>query len=80
MTQEDTHKKYMQLAIEEARTGILNNHGGPFGTVIVKNGEVVASGHNKVLANNDATAHGEIEAIRAAGLKLQTYDLAGCTL
>ena len=80
MKQEETHRKYMQLAIEEARIGIMNNHGGPFGTVIVKDGEVVAAGHNMVLANNDATAHGEIEAIRAAGLKLHTYDLKGCTL
>ena len=80
MEQNETHRKYMQLAVEEARTGILNNDGGPFGTVIVKDGEIVATGHNRVLANNDATAHGEVEAIRAAGLKLNTYDLSGCTL
>lgn len=80
MEQEKMHRKYMKLAIEEARTGILNNHGGPFGTVIVKDGEVISTGHNRVLINNDATAHGEIEAIRAAGLKLHTYDLSGCTL
>lgn len=80
MEQNEIHRKYMQLAVEEARTGILNNDGGPFGTVIVKDGEIVATGHNRVLANNDATAHGEVEAIRAAGLKLNTYDLSGCTL
>ena len=80
MKEEEIHKKYMKLAIEEARTGILNNHGGPFGSVIVKDGEIVATGHNRVLLNNDATAHGEIEAIRAAGMKLHTYDLSGCTI
>ena len=56
----------MQLAIEEARTGIQNDHGGPFGSVIVKDGEVISTGHNMVLLNNDPTAHGEISAIRAA--------------
>ena len=80
MKEEEIHKKYMKLAIEEARTGILNNHGGPFGSVIVKDGEIIATGHNRVLLNNDATAHGEIEAMRAAGMKLHTYDLSGCTI
>ena len=70
----------MRMAIEEARKGILADHGGPFGTVIVKDGEVIASDHNRVLSNNDASAHGEISAIRAAGQKLGTYDLSGCTL
>ena len=73
-------EKYMKLAIEEAKEGIMNDHGGPFGTVIVKDGEIVATGHNRVLLNNDPTAHGEIEAIRAAGRRLGTFDLSGCTL
>ena len=76
----DENSKFMRMAIEEARKGILNDHGGPFGTVIVKDGEVIASDHNRVLVNNDASAHGEISAIRAAGQKLGTYDLSGCTL
>ena len=80
MEQNEIHRKYMQMAVEEAKAGILNNDGGPFGAVIVKDGEIVATGHNRVLANNDATAHGEVEAIRAAGLKLNTYELSGCTL
>ena len=70
----------MQLATEEARTGIQNDHGGPFGSVIVKDGEVISTGHNMVLLNNDPTAHGEISAIRAAGRKLGTFDLSGCTI
>lgn len=72
--------KYMQMAIEEAREGIHNNHGGPFGSVIVKDGEVVGRGHNKVLLNNDPTCHGEIMAIQDACANLGTYDLSGCEL
>ncbi|MCR5407518.1 MAG: nucleoside deaminase [Bacteroidales bacterium] len=72
--------KYMQMAIDEAREGINNHHGGPFGTVIVKNGEVVARGHNKVLLKHDPTRHGEIDAIRAACSALGTHDLTGCEL
>ena len=69
---------YMQMAIEEAREGIHNGDGGPFGCVIVKDGEVIARAHNKVLRNHDATAHGEVMAIRKAGEKLGTHDLSGC--
>lgn len=72
--------KYMQLAIEEARIGIKNHHGGPFGAVIVKDGEIVGRGHNCVLKNNDATCHGEVSAIRDAGKNLGTFDLSGCVL
>lgn len=71
---------YMQMAIDEAREGIRNGHGGPFGTVIVKDGVVVGRGHNKVLLNNDATCHGEVDAIRVAGARLGTFDLSGCEL
>ena len=73
-------KKYMQLAIEEARNGIRAGHGGPFGTVIVKDGEIVATGHNRVLKNNDPTCHGEVDAIRKACEVLGTFDLTGCEL
>ena len=74
------HKTNMAFAIEEARKGIQNGEGGPFGTVIIKDGVIVGAGHNKVLANNDPTAHGEISAIRNAGKLLGTYDLSGCIL
>jgi guanine deaminase len=72
--------QYMNMAINEARLGIKKNHGGPFGTVIVKNGKVIAKAHNKVLKNKDATCHGEMEAIRLASKKLKNYDLSGCVL
>lgn len=70
----------MQLAIKEARNGVKRKHGGPFGAVVVRNGKVVASGHNHVLKNNDSTCHGEIDAIRKAERKLRTYDLSGCEI
>lgn len=72
--------RYMNIAIEEAKEGITNNHGGPFGAVIVKDGEIIATGHNHVVANNDPTCHGEIDAIRKACTKLGTFDLTGCEL
>ena len=72
--------EYMQKAIEEAYEGIKKGDGGPFGAVIVKDGKIIASGHNMVLAHHDPTAHGEVTAIRAAGQKLGTHDLSGTTL
>ena len=71
---------FMQMAIDEARQGIYNADGGPFGCVIVKDGKVVGSGHNRVLADCDSTSHGEITAIRMAEKSLKTYDLTGCEL
>ncbi len=71
---------YMHLAIEEARVGILNGHGGPFGSIIVKNHTIVGKGHNCVLKDNDPTSHGEMVTIRNACENLNTYDLSGCTI
>ena len=70
----------MQMAIDEAREGIRKQHGGPFGSVIVKDGKVVGKGHNMVLLNNDPTCHGEVSAIRDACKRLGTYDLIGCEI
>lgn len=72
--------KYMMLAVKEAKKGIHNGDGGPFGTVIVKDNKVIARGHNKVLLKNDPTCHGEMEAIRSASRKLKSFDLSGCEL
>ncbi|MCR5192365.1 MAG: nucleoside deaminase [Bacteroidales bacterium] len=68
----------MQMAIDEAMSGITSGDGGPFGSVVVKEGIVIGRGHNRVLGNNDPTAHGEVEAIRDACHRLGTHDLTGC--
>ena len=72
--------RFMEIAIAEARDGITKGHGGPFGSVIVRNGEIVGKGHNRVLKNNDPTCHGEVDAIRKAAYNLDTFDLSGCDL
>ena len=71
---------FMAIAVQEALEGITCQHGGPFGCVIVKDGKIVGLGHNMVLAGHDASAHGEIQAIRDAGHNLGTHDLSGCDL
>lgn len=72
--------KFMRMAIKEADKGIINHHGGPFGAVIVKDGKVIAKGHNEVVKNNDPTCHGEMMAIHKACKKLGTFDLSGCEI
>lgn len=83
-TEEDMHieaeNPFMTEAIEEALDGISHGHGGPFGCVIVRDGEIIGRGHNMVLADRDSTAHGEITAIRDAEKELDSYDLSGCEL
>ena len=72
--------KFMRMAIEEAASGIRRGHGGPFGSIIVKDGIVVGRGHNRVVKNNDPTCHGEIAAIRDACENMNTFDLSGCEI
>ena len=69
----------MQMAIELSERNI-DEGGGPFGAVIVRDGKVVASGANRVVPNNDPTAHAEVMAIRNACRELETFDLSGCTV
>lgn len=72
---------YLEEAAEEAKKGIQNQEGGPFGAAIVdEQGNIVALAHNEVLKSNDPTAHAEINAIRMACQKLQTKDLSKYTL
>ncbi len=77
MTQKD--KEFMQKAIDLSIENVKNG-GGPFGAVIVENDEIVATGVNRVTANNDPTAHAEVSAIRAACQKKSNFKLTGCTI
>ena len=66
----------MRKAIELSSENVANG-GGPFGAVIAKGGEIIATGVNRVTASCDPTAHAEVSAIRAATAKLGTFDLSG---
>ena len=68
-------REAIKLSAESVRSG-----GGPFGAVIVRDGEVIARGENRVTVCNDPTAHAEVSAIREAAARLGTYDLSGCEL
>ncbi len=72
-------KDYMRRAIELSIQNI-NKGGGPFGAVIVKDGEIIAESGNSVTIDNDPTAHAEVNAIRSAAKKLNTFDLSGCQI
>ncbi len=72
-------EELMRLAIEKTREGIAGGQ-SPFGSIIVKGGEVVASTHNTVWRDTDPTAHAEVNCLRAAAKALRSIDLAGCTL
>ncbi len=71
---------FMMRAIELARLGMSRGDGGPFGAVVVRDGEVIGEGWNRVLSNNDPTAHGEVTAIRDACERIGSFDLAGCDI
>lgn len=75
MTDEDFLRQAIHLAEASIRSG-----GGPFGAVIVKDGEIVGRGHNRVTLDNDPTAHAEVQAIRDACQHLATFSLEGCKL
>lgn len=69
-------ERAIALAVENVETGL----GGPFGAVIVRDGEVIAEGTNRVTTDHDPTAHAEVLAIRAACEHLGTYHLPGCEI
>ena len=68
-------REAIKLSAESVRSG-----GGPFGAVIVRDGEIIARGENRVTVCNDPTAHAEVSAIREAAARLGTYDLSGCEI
>lgn len=77
ITEQD--KTFMREAIRLANESV-NRGGGPFGAVIVKDGEVIAGNSNSVTIDNDPTAHAEVNTIREACRRLGTFDLSGCTI
>jgi len=79
MTEQD--KSFMARAIElSEKTSMIDSAGGVFGTVIVQNGAIIGEGANRVVAENDPTWHGEIQAIRNACKKVGSFKLTGSTL
>ena len=77
ITEQD--KQFMREAIRLANESVENG-GGPFGAVIVKDGKIVAGSSNSVTIDNDPTAHAEVNTIRKACRELGTFDLSGCTI
>lgn len=76
----DQQKKFMRKAIRLSMENVQSGNGGPFGTVIVKNGKIIATGVNEVTKSNDPTAHAEMIAIRNACEKLNSFQLDGCDI
>lgn len=76
---DEAHLDFMRRAIALSRANVAAG-GGPFGAVIVRAGEVVGEGANRVTASNDPTAHAEVVAIRDACEHLGTFSLAGCEI
>ena len=70
----------MRRAIALATENVTSGRGGPFGAVVVRNGEIVATGTNLVTSSNDPTAHAEVVAIREACKALGDFQLTGCTV
>lgn len=74
------NEKHMDNIIALVADTLDDNKGGPFGAVIVKDNEVIATGVNSVTSTNDPTAHAEVVAIRHACSKLGTFNLSGCEI
>ena len=74
------HNPFMERAIQLSLENVRSGSGGPFGAVVVKEGEIIAEGVNRVTATNDPTAHAEVTAIREACRKLQIFELKGCEI
>ncbi len=79
MSQEH-QQEFMRRAIALSQQGMRTNKGGPFGAVIVKDGQIIAEGHNEVTSSNDPTAHAEVVVIRRACINLNSFQLDGCEL
>ncbi len=71
---------FLRQTFQLAREGMTTNQGGPFGSLVVRDGKIVGRGYNQVTSTNDPTAHAEVVAIRDACRNLGTFQLEGCTL
>jgi len=76
----DDHRRFMSEAIRLSVSEMMDNNGGPFGAVIVRDGEIVSHGFNCVTSRKDPTSHAEIVAIRNACQELDTFQLSDCQL
>ncbi|MEN8202589.1 MAG: nucleoside deaminase [Bacteroidota bacterium] len=74
------HRAYLRLAVEEAMNGMRAGEGGPFGALIVRDGEILGRGHNTVLKAHDPSAHAEVNAIRDACNHLKDHHLTGASI
>lgn len=74
------HEQFMREAIRLSLEGMRNGCGGPFGAVVVKDGEIIGAGYNQVVLHNDPTAHAEVIAIRNAAKEIQSFNLAGSVI
>ena len=74
------HRYFLQEAMNLARENIATGRGGPFGAVVVKNGEIIARACNEVLGTQDPTMHAEVNAIRQACKKLNHFELKDCVI
>ncbi|TVQ88252.1 MAG: nucleoside deaminase [Bacteroidetes bacterium] len=72
------HEKFIKEAVKMAKGNVNTGIGGPFGALVVKDGEIVGRGVNKVTSTNDPTAHAEVVAIRDACKNLSSYQLTDC--
>ncbi|GAB3817257.1 nucleoside deaminase [Pontibacter rugosus] len=72
--------RFMREALQLSEEKMLEGFGGPFGAVVVRQGNVIARGYNNVLASQDPTAHAEVDALRKAAQVLKTHDLSDCEL
>ncbi|WMJ73894.1 nucleoside deaminase [Cytophagaceae bacterium ABcell3] len=73
-------EKWLKEAIKLSVQGVKKHKGGPFGAVVVKNGQIIGKGFNQVTSSNDPTAHAEIIAIREACKYLDSFQLDGCEI
>ncbi|HOF54645.1 MAG TPA: nucleoside deaminase [Prolixibacteraceae bacterium] len=78
--EKDIRLRFMKRAAQLAHYAAENGYGGPFGAVVVKDGEIIGEGFNRVTSSNDPTAHAEIEAIRSACNTLKSFQLSGCEI